>query len=400
MCRAGFRCVRAHRHIARDDGDFGLEVDAPCFVGVHDVVARSQHGVGRPLVHQRIGPEFRAASPRRARGARARRDSRTRSRRPIGTRAAAAPSRAAARTASASGSRPASSSGRDRGERGRRGAPVVERRLAACARSREPRRNARGRARRRRARRRACRRDASRASSRGSPMTRAASARSHRPGLPSPIRCRRSRRAAGRPRPSSSPCAPPTARRQAHAPHRGSPRPSAPTSTSASPNTRSNASSVARFTAGGRSPRSASHATASARGTLRSSLMSFAKRSSSAASGSAAPASRSAWKPLRIRSSAIAAASSASQVKLSWPAVMGGEAEIAKRERIVAALDQRSRRAGTRRADFAILASFCSRKYPCIQKLASRVPTRASVCAISFVWWTGMWSSPPQWMSK
>ena len=31
--------------------------------------------------------------------------------------------------------------------------------------------------------------------------------------------------------------------------------------------------------------------------------------------------------------------------------------------------------------------------------IASRVPQRASVCAISLVWWTGMWSSPPQWMS-
>ena len=31
---------------------------------------------------------------------------------------------------------------------------------------------------------------------------------------------------------------------------------------------------------------------------------------------------------------------------------------------------------------------------------ATRVPLLASVWAISLVWWTGMWSSPPQWMSK
>ena len=56
---APLRPRSSHRHVAGDHRDLGLEVDAPRFVGVHDVLARSEHVVGRALVHERVGPEFR-----------------------------------------------------------------------------------------------------------------------------------------------------------------------------------------------------------------------------------------------------------------------------------------------------------------------------------------------------
>jgi len=49
---------RAHRHVAGDHCDLGLEVDAPRLVGQFDVITRTEHVVGGALVHQRIGPEL------------------------------------------------------------------------------------------------------------------------------------------------------------------------------------------------------------------------------------------------------------------------------------------------------------------------------------------------------
>ena len=44
-----------HGHIASDDGDFGLEVDAKGLVGADHRVARAQKIVTAALVHQRVG---------------------------------------------------------------------------------------------------------------------------------------------------------------------------------------------------------------------------------------------------------------------------------------------------------------------------------------------------------
>ena len=49
----------AHRDVAGDDGDLGLEVDAERFVGADDVVTRADQVVAAALVHQRIGVEAR-----------------------------------------------------------------------------------------------------------------------------------------------------------------------------------------------------------------------------------------------------------------------------------------------------------------------------------------------------
>ena len=81
---------RAHRHVAGDHGDLGLQVDAPGFVGQRDRVARAEEAVRAALVHQRIGPEALPASRRRAPCAPARRGSHRPSRRPTDRRAAAA----------------------------------------------------------------------------------------------------------------------------------------------------------------------------------------------------------------------------------------------------------------------------------------------------------------------
>src|SRR3990167_6955799 len=47
----------AHLHVAGDDGDLGLEVDAHGFAGHHDVVARADEVVAAALVHQGVGVE-------------------------------------------------------------------------------------------------------------------------------------------------------------------------------------------------------------------------------------------------------------------------------------------------------------------------------------------------------
>ena len=49
----------AHRHVAGDHRDLGLEVDAPGFGRHRDRLARTEERVGAALVHQRIGPERR-----------------------------------------------------------------------------------------------------------------------------------------------------------------------------------------------------------------------------------------------------------------------------------------------------------------------------------------------------
>ena len=53
--RAGL--VDPHRHIAGDNGDFGLHVDAPAFIRNPDRRARRQEIVGPALIHQGVGPE-------------------------------------------------------------------------------------------------------------------------------------------------------------------------------------------------------------------------------------------------------------------------------------------------------------------------------------------------------
>ena len=57
--RRGLLAAGAHRHVAGDHRDLGLEVDAPGFVGSRDRIARTEEAVGAALVHQRIGPEAR-----------------------------------------------------------------------------------------------------------------------------------------------------------------------------------------------------------------------------------------------------------------------------------------------------------------------------------------------------
>src|SRR3989344_3035142 len=47
----------AHLHVAGDDGDLGLAVDAHGFAGHHDVVARADEVVAAALVHQGVGVE-------------------------------------------------------------------------------------------------------------------------------------------------------------------------------------------------------------------------------------------------------------------------------------------------------------------------------------------------------
>ena len=47
----------AHLHVARDDGDLGLEVDAHGLAGHDHVVARAEEVVAAALVHQRVGVE-------------------------------------------------------------------------------------------------------------------------------------------------------------------------------------------------------------------------------------------------------------------------------------------------------------------------------------------------------
>ena len=54
---AGLGCRNAHGHVASDDRDLGLEVDAPGFVAGRYIVARPEEGIGATLVHERIGPE-------------------------------------------------------------------------------------------------------------------------------------------------------------------------------------------------------------------------------------------------------------------------------------------------------------------------------------------------------
>ena len=53
-----------HRHVVGNDGDLGLEIDAPILHRHGDVLARPQHAVRAALVHQRVGPQ-----PRRHLGA-------------------------------------------------------------------------------------------------------------------------------------------------------------------------------------------------------------------------------------------------------------------------------------------------------------------------------------------
>ena len=144
---AGVGGLRRHRHVAGDDGDFGLEVDAPGFVGEQDVVARAQHVVGRALVHQRIGPEL----GRHRRAARAPHELDVvhvrRTIRPLDTPAAAAPSPSADRTAR----RPTGGRRRARPRSRRAPAPRGPSRRAppaACARFPGRRRGARDRGKR------------------------------------------------------------------------------------------------------------------------------------------------------------------------------------------------------------------------------------------------------------
>jgi hypothetical protein len=50
-------CGGSHRHVVSDDGDLGLEVDAPVLRCHADVLARPEEAVRAALIDQRIGPE-------------------------------------------------------------------------------------------------------------------------------------------------------------------------------------------------------------------------------------------------------------------------------------------------------------------------------------------------------
>jgi hypothetical protein len=80
----------AHRHVAGDHRDLGLEVDAPVLGRRTGVVAGAEEVVAAALVHQRVVQKSRACR-RCAPCAPARRGSGRPSRRPTGRRAAAAP---------------------------------------------------------------------------------------------------------------------------------------------------------------------------------------------------------------------------------------------------------------------------------------------------------------------
>ena len=49
--------INPHRHIAGDDGDFGLHIDAPAFIRNPDRRAWRQEIIGSALIHQGVGPE-------------------------------------------------------------------------------------------------------------------------------------------------------------------------------------------------------------------------------------------------------------------------------------------------------------------------------------------------------
>jgi hypothetical protein len=52
----------AHRHVAGDHGQLGLEVDAPASSAKTGVVGRAQEVVAAALVHQRVGAQKLAGS--------------------------------------------------------------------------------------------------------------------------------------------------------------------------------------------------------------------------------------------------------------------------------------------------------------------------------------------------
>ena len=66
--------ANAHRHVIRDDGYFGLEVDAPVFVRSKNRLARTDERIRATLVHEGIRPEALGHLGTRAPCAQVRRD--------------------------------------------------------------------------------------------------------------------------------------------------------------------------------------------------------------------------------------------------------------------------------------------------------------------------------------
>ena len=284
---------------------------------------RAEHVVGGALVHQRVGPELgRHRRAARAR-ARARRGSRRPSRPPTGRRAAAAPSACSASNGLGVGQPARVELGGDRGERGRDARS--SRRARACsvraisgtatqrARSRDTTTSRPSRVPFRW--RASCDASSRDGVSLAAPLQRiAVGAVLHLPAGRLQLA-----RAAGPLRPSSSPCARRSGPRRSASTVRGHvvrlrrPRREPEAEHLVEARAASRASPPARGRRAAPPTRRAS-----ARGRLRSSLISSVNRSTQRRVGRRRRASGSAWKPWRMRSSPVAAASSASHVKLSW----------------------------------------------------------------------------------